>query len=121
MAIDTATAALAPTSSTPTLQFSQNANCRAGPSTLYEPVGSFLQSDIVEIIGRNEGDPRWWLVRAPGVVKGKCWVSFVTGTTSGPVESVPVAAAPPLPTKTPKPTPTPVPFFVPSIVPTPTA
>ncbi len=71
-------------------------NCRKGPSIAYEVVASPRQGQSWQIDGRNEDDPRWWWVLIPNT-KEHCWISYVTGTTSGPVDKMQIVAAPPLP------------------------
>ena len=90
-----------PPPSSPSFTFTQNANCRKGPGTAYEQVTSFNQGQMVQIVGRNESDPRWWLVLIPNYSNWQCWVSYVTGTTSGPIDQVGIVAAPPLPPSAP--------------------
>jgi hypothetical protein len=79
----------------PLLTFNLNAFCRIGPGTAYPDAGSFNKDDQVLIDGRNDEDPRWWYVHKPDS-KDHCWVSFIVGDTTGPVEAVPLQAyAPP--------------------------
>ena len=72
-----------------------------GPSTLYDPVTSLDQGQIVSIVGQNPDDPRWWLVAPPSSSGGRCWVSYVTGDTCGSLDQVPIIIPP---TFTPTPT-----------------
>lgn len=91
-----------PLSGGPSLTFFQNANCRSGPGTVYRPVTSFNQGETVDIKGQNGGDPRWWFVAIPDSFNSKCWVSDVTGSTTGLLDGVPVVvvAQPTTPTPT---------------------
>ncbi len=75
--------------------FSQNAFCRKGPSSEYEEVATFLVGHVVQIEGRNNHEPRWWVIPNPGA-RGQCWVSDSTGTAEGPLEELEIVAAPPL-------------------------
>src|SRR6266508_3134906 len=85
-----------PLSGPPSCTFIQDANCRSGPGTAYGQVTSFLQGETVDIKGQNGGEPLWWLVAIPNYSNWACWVSFVTCTTTGPVDKVPiVVVAPP--------------------------
>lgn len=91
-----------PTFSPPMFLFTQNANCRRGPGTVYPVVTSFLDGRSVQIDGRNQSLPRWWWVLIPNSSQ-HCWVSDSAGTTEGDPESLPVKPAPPTPSVTPKP------------------
>jgi hypothetical protein len=77
----------------PTASFVVGANCRAGPSTDYDAVDAVPSGQSAPIVGRNE-DSSWYLVRPSD--GGSCWVSAVTVSVCGDVESVAVAGAPPL-------------------------
>ncbi|MCJ7435772.1 MAG: hypothetical protein MUO77_20010, partial [Anaerolineales bacterium] len=79
---------IAPPPSIPTFTFTTNANCREGPSTVYEVDDSFLQGQNVQIDGRNQDQPRWWWVLKPS--GSHCWISDSTGTASGPTENAKV-------------------------------
>jgi hypothetical protein len=103
---DPAVTATATTLSDPAFTFDTNANCRAGDSTAYGVVTSFLQGAQARIEGRN-ADGSWFLVQMPA--GGTCWVAGSVGTPSGPYGSVGVVVPPPLP-----PTDTPVPAQPPS-------
>jgi len=82
----------------PTFHFLQNAFCRKGPGPDYGTAAGYLKDEIVELIGRSApGQPMWWYT------PWRCWVSDSTGETSGPVEELPIIAAPPPPTPTPVP------------------
>jgi hypothetical protein len=93
----TATATATGTSSMPVFTLSKNANCRQGPSQVYEVVTSFSQGQSISIEGKNK-DNTWWLVRIP--TGGRCWISGVTGNTTGNIENVPIVEAPPAPLPT---------------------
>lgn len=83
-----------PTPSVPTLVLIQNANCRRGPSQVYDVLTSLLTGQAVPIVGKNE-DETWWLVRIP--TGELCWISKVTGNAQGNTGIVPVAQASPAP------------------------
>jgi uncharacterized protein YraI len=76
-------------------------NLRTGPGTNYDLAGGLSPNLPVDIIAKNQaGD--WWQVQLEGGQTG--WVYGQLVATSGPVESVAVAAsipAPPLPTAAP--------------------
>lgn len=115
--------AIIPIVGSPGFSFTQASNCRSGPGTAYEPVTSFNQGETVSIKGQNGGEPRWWLVSISGSSNWQCWVSDVTGTTSGPLGEVPivVVAQPNTVTPTvwaPLPVPSTVTLWVLPIVPT---
>jgi uncharacterized protein YgiM (DUF1202 family) len=70
------------------------ANCRTGPGTNYDKIASFAQGTYIPLVGRN-AESTWWVVRTGATT---CWISGTTGRTSGPLENIPVVAAPPSPT-----------------------
>jgi len=74
----------------PGFSFDKDSNCRSGPGTAYEPVTSFNQGETVSIKGQNGGEPRWWLVSISDSSNWQCWVSDVTGETSGQLGEVPI-------------------------------
>lgn len=88
-----------PPISTPVPEFtlSKNANCRFGPSQLYEVYTSFLAGQILPIQGRNE-EANWLYARTPD--KEFCWISIVTGVYNGDPNLLPVIEAPPPPEPT---------------------
>ena len=76
--------------------FLTNAFCRKGPGPDWGTAAGYSKDEIVELIGRSApGQPMWWYT------PWRCWVSDSTGETSGPVDELPIIAAPPLPTPTP--------------------
>jgi hypothetical protein len=80
----------------------QNANCRRGPGTIYDVVTSLQQGQVVQVDGQSAGEPRWWWIVLPEGA-GHCWVSSSTMEVEGPLDQVPVIAAPPTPTPVPQP------------------
>lgn len=70
------------------------ANCRSGPGTVYGIVTSFPVGTTLTIVGRNENNS-WWYVAVSSTQN--CWISNVTGHTSGNTSGVPFVAAPPTP------------------------
>ena len=70
------------------------ANCRNGPGTNYDKIASFAQGTYIPLVGRNS-ESTWWVVRTGAT---NCWISGTTGHTSGPLDNIPVVAAPPSPT-----------------------
>lgn len=83
-------------STTPKFSFYMNTFCRKGPSSEYEKVTTFLESQNVLIYGRNQGEPRWWWVLIPDTNE-HCWISDATGSAEGLLEEVDLIAAPPPP------------------------
>jgi hypothetical protein len=90
---DTATAQLAPF-----VIPHVNAFCRKGPGTLYDQVTVLQKGTPYNASGRNSQSSTdlWWLVQAPG--SNDCWVGNANVDTQGPVETLAVVLAPPLPT-----------------------
>lgn len=70
------------------------ANCRKGPGTVYDKTGSFAAGTYVTLVGHNT-DNSWWLVLSGS---SNCWISAVTGHTTGNLSSLPLVEAPPTPT-----------------------
>jgi len=80
------------TPSVPTLVLIQNANCRRGPSQVYDVLTSLLKGQSVQITAKSE-EGNWWLVHIP--TGEYCWISGATGTTAGNLAALPVATGMP--------------------------
>jgi hypothetical protein len=80
------------TTSVPTLVLIQNANCRRGPSQVYDVLTSLLKGQSVPIIAKSE-EGTWLLVHIP--TGETCWISGVTGTTAGKQDALPFATGMP--------------------------
>ena len=93
-----------------------NANCRAGPGTVYGVLGFLLKDQEAPLEGRSGGGG-WWWIGLPGG-SANCWVSDVTVTVSGDTSGLPLIPAPPTPTLPPIPTPTSTPTDTPTATPT---
>lgn len=78
----------------PAFTLSKNANCRIGPSQLFEVYTSFLAGEVLPIQGRNE-DASWLYAHTPD--NGFCWVSVVTGLYNGDPNLLPFVDSPPPP------------------------
>ncbi len=83
-----------PTPGLPLIVFTQNANCRKGPSTLFRVVTAFEQGKQVQALGRN-AENTWLLVAIP--TGGECWVSVSL------IEPLDLSFLPLLPTPIPPP------------------
>jgi len=57
----------------PKLTGLQNANCRIGPSTLFDVYGTLFEGQTVEVLARNE-DSSWLMVDHPQQFSNPCWV-----------------------------------------------
>jgi RNA polymerase sigma-70 factor (ECF subfamily) len=77
----------------------QNANCRAGPSTVYRNIATLLEGQSAMLEGRND-DSTWWWILTPGG-SGHCWVWGDSLTLTGAVEALPIIQAPPTDTPVP--------------------
>lgn len=77
----------------PTFTTSVNANCRSGPGLVYDVVRVVMAGTSEPIVGRDAAST-WWVIQGGA----RCWVSSITGTTSGDLSGVPVLPAPPTPT-----------------------
>jgi len=84
----TALPTLTPTPKIVMLTFTKNAFCRGGPSTQYFDVGSLEQGDTAQAVGRNDTEPRWWVVLRPN--GGQCWVSESTVQANAAAEALPI-------------------------------
>ena len=85
-------------------------NVRSGPGTDYDGIGEVAKGDELEVIGRNRNST-WFRVKLrdeqTGWVSGK-WISLNVSSSG-----IPIAPAPPEPTRRPTPIPTKVPAPVP--------
>ncbi|HEU0297142.1 MAG TPA: hypothetical protein VFR47_30660 [Anaerolineales bacterium] len=79
----------------PTLTGLQNANCRLGPSTEYDPpYGTLLQGQTVDILGVN-AEGTWFLVVHPQSFRYPCWVWYGSAVQiQGDLGNVQVIAVP---------------------------
>lgn len=100
-ATPTSTAAPTATYFAPQFTSNVNANCRSGPGTVYDIIGSLPNGTTVPIIGKDSTGTWWYVAHVPA-----CWVSSTTGTAEGDLASVPVLPSPPTPTPTYTPMPT---------------
>ncbi|MEX2143318.1 MAG: SH3 domain-containing protein, partial [Anaerolineales bacterium] len=88
----------------PQLIPADSAACRVGPDAQFAQVANLAVGVAVRVFGRSD-DGDWWQVASPDDETETCWVFEQPGFTFlGPVTSLPVAAAPSLPTNTPAPT-----------------
>jgi len=79
----------------PLFTFTQQANCRKGPNTLYDSVGFGQIGQAAQIEGLS--DPAgWYYVLLPNAVN-RCFVAGSTGTVTGSTDGLSVIPAPPLP------------------------
>ncbi|MBI5957471.1 MAG: SH3 domain-containing protein [Chloroflexi bacterium] len=65
-------------------------NIRQGPGTNYPAVGSLVQGERVQIVGRS-GDSQWWAVTYRG---GTAWVLAQLTQVEGDISQIPLVAAP---------------------------
>lgn len=84
-----------PTVALPSFVFTQSANCRTGPNTLYPGIGLGRVGQQAEIQGISN-PPGWYYVLLPDGFT-RCFVAGVTGDVTGPVDDLPVIPSPPLP------------------------
>ena len=73
-----------------------NANCRTGPSTIFDQYGFLLMSESTEAIGRL-ADTTWLRVQLPDRA-APCWIADTLLTYSFDPALLPVVASPPTPT-----------------------
>jgi len=94
----------------------ERTNIRSGPGTDYDILGSLAPGLSARITGRN-ADKSWWQIEFPASPGGHAWMlasNVDIGTGTG-VDALPIASAPPKPTRPPAPkqTATPVPGLIP--------
>jgi uncharacterized protein YraI len=75
-------------------------NVRKGPGFEYDKIGTLDLGQSAPVIGKN-ADASWWQIRFPTAADGVGWVTAQLITVNGDANSLPVAAAPPLPTQAP--------------------
>jgi uncharacterized protein YraI len=73
-------------------QAKMNANCRAGPGTVYNETGFVAKGDTVEVVGRNQ-DGTWFNLANPNG-KGFCWASIIAFEIQFDRDLLTVATAP---------------------------
>jgi hypothetical protein len=78
---------------TPVVIAKLDANCREGPSAVYEIYGNLLEGEQAPIKGRNP-DTSWLLIALPGR-SNACWIARSTVDFQGSLDGIAVAAAPP--------------------------
>jgi hypothetical protein len=72
-------------------------NCRTGPGTAYDNIGTLNKSQTEQIIGRTS-DNTWVVINHPNNSSGYCWVANGSNINiSGNLNTVQVWSAPPLP------------------------
>jgi hypothetical protein len=82
-----------------TVMATVNANCRAGPGTIYDVIGFLLEGERA-VVEARDAQGAWWQVRLEdtGLL---CWISQLTVVGDLDPEQLPVAVAPPTPTPSP--------------------
>jgi hypothetical protein len=81
-----------------------NANVREGDSTAYNRIGTLLQGQSADIIGRSPNAGQWYFIRLSNGQQG--FIAPSTVTTEGDVSGVPIVNPPPRPTAIPTAIPT---------------
>ncbi|NQU31002.1 MAG: hypothetical protein HQ525_10080, partial [Anaerolineae bacterium] len=71
-----------------------NANCRAGPGTIYNETGFVPKGYTAEVVGRNE-EGTWLNLVSPN--ETICWASIIAFEIEFDVGVLPVTSAPPAP------------------------
>jgi len=97
-ATPTETVTSAPTiPSSPSAQLTENTNCRKGPLAAYDLVITYLNGQLLDILGKNAaGD--YWFVANPNNPSANCWLWGRYAQVSGDTSQVPVFTPPPSPT-----------------------
>ena len=90
-----------PAEALPSFVFTQPANCRSGPNTVYPAVEIGQTGEQAEIQGISD-PPGWYYLLLPDGYT-RCFVAGSNGDITGSVAGLPVIPAPPLPTPPPAP------------------
>lgn len=72
-----------------------DSNCRRGPSTAYQNIGTLFEAHSAPIVGRL-ADNSWWVIDLEATSEN-CWVWDELVTVSGDTSGVPVITPPALP------------------------
>jgi hypothetical protein len=70
-----------------TFNTNKNANCRYGPSQVYETLTSVLAGETFPVEGKNE-EGNWFYVLLPD--RSRCWISIATGQLIGDPDLIPI-------------------------------
>jgi hypothetical protein len=97
-ATPTETATLAATIPTsPSALLTENTHCRTGPLAVHDLVITYLNGQLLDILGKNAaGD--YWFVANPNNSSANCWLWGRYAQVSGDTSLVPVFTPPPSPT-----------------------
>lgn len=79
----------------------QDTNCRLGPSTQYQNIGTLFTAQSAPIVGRL-ADNSWWVIDLSTSTQN-CWVWDELVTVTGDTSGVPVLTPPALPLVAPNP------------------
>jgi hypothetical protein len=79
----------------PAFTFTQDANCRQGPNTLYPVLGFGQVGQQARIEGLSDPAGWYYVTLADGLTH--CFVAGSTGTATGPLDGMGVIPAPPVP------------------------
>ncbi len=80
---------------------SKNANCRSGPASNFDLLGTLSQGASADVIGKNSDFGKWWKVRlADGT---ECWVTEDAISLAGDTSVVAAMTSPKTPTPIPAP------------------
>jgi uncharacterized protein YgiM (DUF1202 family) len=92
------TATITPTATpgVPMASVSVSTNCRTGPSTEFDLLGSLAVGQSAEVVGKYQNGA-YWIIETPGS-SGNCWLWGNYATVSGNTSSLPEYPAPPTPT-----------------------
>jgi len=93
---DTATVTQTPTPSVPMVSVSQTTNCRTGPGTVYDLLGSLVTGQSAQVVGKYSA-MNYWIINTPGS-SGTCWLWGQYATVSGNTSGLPEMIPPPTPT-----------------------
>lgn len=100
----TSTATPTPTYALPILSFEGDTNCRSGPGLNYEIIGTYIEGEKAEILGKHPSE-NFWVVKSP-YGEGDCWVVGDYASASGSYLVVPTMTPPPTNTPSPPTAPT---------------
>lgn len=76
------------------------ANVRSGPGLGYDIIGSLPLGGSAPISGKDSSGT-WWYIQFPSGIGGYAWIAGTVVTTNCSLPTLPMVAAPPLPTAAP--------------------
>jgi type II secretory pathway pseudopilin PulG len=84
------------------ITLNKNANCRFGPSQVFNIFTSYNAGDVLDVDGYNDDlGALWYYVKIPNQQTGHCWISASSADASSDTSCLGEILSPPTPTPTP--------------------